>query len=185
MKRISIIGLSLIIWGLGWRVAQAAPPNLGSSFKEWCLQQSSLSASLRKTVEVLLERTGTSNCSQADEILSSLTNLFLGGNQITDVSPLSSLTNLTELKLARNQITDVSPLSSLTNLTELKLWDNQITDISPLSSLTNLTELSLNYNQITDVSPLSSLTNLTWLDFQDNPIAQPTCPVSSRNVCSF
>jgi internalin A len=53
MKRISVIALSLSLWGWGYGVAIAAQPSLGSSFREWCLQRGSLSASLRKTVEVL------------------------------------------------------------------------------------------------------------------------------------
>ena len=141
MKRISVLALFLSLWGWGYGVAIAAQPSLGSSFREWCLQRTSLSASLRKTVEVLLKKAGTSNCSQADKILSSLTELYLIDNQIIDVSPLSSFTNLTVLYLWENQITDVSPLSSLTNLTTLFLTNNQITDVSPLSphfSQTNL-----------------------------------------------
>ncbi|MBE9125624.1 MULTISPECIES: leucine-rich repeat domain-containing protein [unclassified Coleofasciculus] len=126
MKRISVLALSLSLWGWGYEVAIAAQPSLGSSFREWCLQRTDLSASSRKTVEVLLKKAGTSNCSQADEILSSLTELNLNFNQITDVSPLSSLSNLTELNLGGNQITDVSPLSGLTNLTELELKNNPI-----------------------------------------------------------
>ena len=110
--------------------------------------------------------------------LTNLTSLFLWDNQITDVSPLSSLTNLTELSLGNNQITDVSSLSSLTNLRLLSLGNNQITDVSPLCSLTNLTSLVLNDNQITDVSPLCSLTNLTSLVLNDNQITDVS-PLSS------
>ena len=102
--------------------------------------------------------------------LTNLTELELVDNQITDISPLASLTNLTELYLQDNQISDVSPLASLTNLTILALADNQISDISPLASLTNLTHLALADNQISDVSPLASLTNLTELYLQNNPV---------------
>ncbi|MEQ8995398.1 MAG: AAA-like domain-containing protein [Coleofasciculus sp. B1-GNL1-01] len=144
-------------------VAQTANPGLGSSFREWCLQQTSLSTPLRKTVEVLLEKAGTSNCSQADEILSSLTELHLASNQIKDVSPLSGLTNLRSLDLSVNIIKDVSPLSGLTNLTELFLNDNQIKDVSSLSKLINLESLLLS----------------------GNPIPQQICPVIPPDVCSF
>ena len=65
------------------------------------------------------------------------TQLYLGGNQITDVTPLASLTELTYLSLNNNQITDVTPLASLTGLTRLYLDSNQITDRSPLDSLDN------------------------------------------------
>ncbi|MEQ8960725.1 MAG: leucine-rich repeat domain-containing protein, partial [Coleofasciculus sp. C2-GNP5-27] len=66
MKQISALALCLSMWGWGYGVAIAATPSLGSSFREWCLQRTSLSASLRNTVEVLLEEAGTSDCEQAD-----------------------------------------------------------------------------------------------------------------------
>jgi internalin A len=181
--------------------------NLGNSFEEWCLQRIGLSAEARKTVEVLLEEAGTSDCELAAKNLSSrtglslsitqitdirplagftnLTTLVLSGNQIKDISPLAGLTNLTVLYLSGNQIIDVSLLAGLTKLTVLSLSDNQIADISPLAGLTNLTELSLEENQITDISPLAGLTNLYELDFAGNPIAQPVCPVSPPDVCHF
>eukprot|EP01051_Picozoa_sp_SAG22_P016132 SAG22_NODE_2220_length_2822_cov_1.945648_3_plen_89_part_00 len=58
----------------------------------------------------------------------------------------SALTSLTELYLQNNQITDIAPLSTLTSLTRLYLRGNQITDITPLMSLTSLTCLDLRNN---------------------------------------
>ncbi|MEQ9000490.1 MAG: leucine-rich repeat domain-containing protein [Coleofasciculus sp. B1-GNL1-01] len=207
MKWISVFALSLSIWGLGCGVAIAAEPSLGSSFKEWCLNGGSLSDETRKTVYILLEQAGTSDCSQADATLlsrtelqlwdnsitdisplaglSNLTVLNLGRNSITDVSPLAELSNLTKLSLGSNSITDISPLAGLSNLTKLYLDSNSITDVSPLAGLSNLTELFLSSNSITDASPLAQLTNLRRLFLGDNPIAQPTCPVSPPGVCSF
>ncbi|MEQ8973051.1 MAG: leucine-rich repeat domain-containing protein [Coleofasciculus sp. C1-SOL-03] len=141
MDKTAVMALTIGTWIFGWEVAQAANPSLGSSFQEWCLNKTSLSAEARKTVEVLLEEAGTSDCKQADDNLSSRT--------------------------------------------ELDLSFSQITDVSSLSGLTNLSLLDLSNNQITDVSPLSGLTNLTGLDLGENPIPQPTCPVSSPDVCGF
>ena len=130
------------------------------------------------------------------EFATNLTELHLGNNSITDVSPLSGLTNLTTLGLGRNSVTDISPLSGLTNLrtlglsyngikdvsafvsvlsgltnlTNLHLTGNHITDISFLSGLTGLTVLRLEYNRITDISPLSGLTDLTELRLSGNNI---------------
>ena len=130
------------------------------------------------------------------EFATNLTELRLGNNSITDISPLSGLTNLRTLGLGRNSVTDISPLSGLTNLrtlglsnngiedvstfvkvlsgltnlTELNLSGNNITDISFLSGLTHLTELRLEYNGITDISPLSGLTGLTELRLSGNRI---------------
>ncbi|MEQ8969030.1 MAG: leucine-rich repeat domain-containing protein [Coleofasciculus sp. C1-SOL-03] len=126
MKWISVFALSLSIWGLGCGVAIAAEPSLGSSFKEWCLNRGSLSDETRKTVYILLEQAGTSNCEQADATLLSRTELQLWDNSITDISPLAGLSNLTELFLSSNSITDASPLAQLTNLRRLFLGDNPI-----------------------------------------------------------
>ena len=83
-----------------------------------------------------------------------LVSLDLDSNQISNISPLATLTNLTDLRLWRNKISDISPVQGLTNLTFLGLGGNQISDISPLTGLTNLTALYLWDNQISDVSPL-------------------------------
>jgi Leucine-rich repeat (LRR) protein len=48
-----------------------------------------------------------------------LTHLDLSSNQITDISPLTSLVNLTYLNLSFNDIKDISPLLEL-DLSKLK-----------------------------------------------------------------
>ncbi|MEG4287624.1 leucine-rich repeat domain-containing protein [Microcoleus sp. C2C3] len=149
------------------------PINL-SSFAEWCKHKDSLSESAIYTVEVLLNKAGTSDCNEADRILSNLTELNLNWNKITDITPLSALTNLTYLNLNYNQITDITGLSALTNLTYLSLSANPITDITGLSALTNLTYLDLSANQITDITGLSALTNLTDLNLFGNQITDIT-----------
>ena len=147
-----------------------------SSFADWCRHIDSLSEEARYTVKVLLERAGTDDPEAAEQILSRMTTLYLYGHyeDLTDISPLGSLTNLTTLHLGYNNITDISSLGSLTNLTELDLSTNEITDISALRSLTNLTTLNLYENRITDVSALRKLTNLTELNLNENCIT-PRC----------
>ena len=158
---------------------------IAQTFTEWCQQKANLSQQRRRTVEVLLQVAKTQNCGQANQTLTNLTELSLGGNQISDIKPLSNLTNLTSLwlrenqisdimtwlNLLGNQISDIKPLSNLTNLTVLWLEGNQISDIKPLSNLTNLTSLSLEKNQISDIKPLSNLTNLTRLNLAGNQIS--------------
>ena len=175
------------------------PPNEPMSFSrfaDWCRYIDSLSEEARHTVKVLLEKAGTDDAEAAEQILSSMTELYLSNNEITDISILGSLTNLTTLNLYThgisdisslgwltnlttlnleyNEITDISFLGSLTNLTQLNLCNNGITDISSLGFLINLTTLNISYNQITDISALRSLTNLTTLCFAYNQIA-PLC----------
>jgi internalin A len=141
------------------------------TFADWCLNKNNLSVETLNTINALLQVAKTIDCKQASKLLSALTELSLGSNQIADLKPLSTLTNLTELSLGSNQIADLKPLSTLTNLTELSLDSNQIADLKPLSTLTNLTNLTLYDNQIADLKPLSALTNLTTLWLHNNQIA--------------
>ncbi|MEG4839934.1 leucine-rich repeat domain-containing protein [Microcoleus sp. B9-D4] len=141
-----------------------------SRFADWCRHIDSLSEEARHTVKVLLKKAGTDDAQAAEQILSSMTELDLNRNRITDISFVGWLTNLTTLDLGENEITDISFLGSLTNLTTLDLSYNLITDISFLGSLTNLTTLHLNNNRISDFSFLGSLTNLTTLHLNNNRI---------------
>ncbi|MEG4094711.1 leucine-rich repeat domain-containing protein [Microcoleus sp. Pol8_D1] len=113
------------------------------SLADLCRHIDSLSQEARHTVKVFLKKAGTDDAQEAEQILSSMTELHLNNNRITDIGFLGSFTNLTTLSLSYNQITDISFLGSLTNLTTLSLCGNQITDISFLGSLTNLTTLDL------------------------------------------
>jgi internalin A len=151
---------------------QPNEPRSFSRFADWCQHIDSLSEEARHTVKVLLKKAGTDDAQEAEQILSRMTKLDLGRNQISDISSLGSLTNLTTLDLSGNRITDISSLASLTNLTTLNLCSNRITDISSLASLTNLTILNLKWNRITDISALRSFTpRVKKLNLNGNPIA--------------
>ena len=105
------------------------------------------------------------------QYMTNLKILNLGGNQISDLKPLSNLTNLTHLSLYDNkQIYDLRPLSNLTNLARLSLYYNQISDLTPLSKLANLEWLELSGNQISDLKPLKNLTKLKYLGLKENKI---------------
>ena len=141
---------------------QPKPSITFSSFADWCLHKDSLCEAARYTVEVLLKKAGTSDIYEANQILSSSNELDLSHNQISDITPLQSLTNLTSLNLYCDR-TDITPLQSLTNLTCLELYGNPISDLTSLQSLTNLTSLTVSCDRISDLTPLQSLTNLTSL----------------------
>ena len=102
--------------------------------------------------------------------LTSLTELLVFGDSITDVSPLSGLTRLTVLAVVFNRITDISPLSGLTNLTALALQGNTISDISALGGLASLTGVDLSGNTISDISAMSGLSSLEELWLLNNSI---------------
>jgi Leucine-rich repeat (LRR) protein len=201
----SAIGLGSC--GNGLSVLAAETQSANKTFGDWCREKASLSPEARHTVEVLLKEAGTTECDAANRKLSSLTELDLRGNQISDIKPLQSLTKLTWLVLGTNQISDIKPLQSLTKLTAIELNNNKIIDITPLQSLTNLNSLLLNNNKITDIKPLQSLTKLTWmflgdnqitdtkplqsltslgvLNLSGNPIAPKTCPLQPESICGW
>src|SRR6476469_1923114 len=156
-----------------------------SRFADWCRHIESLSEEARHTVKVLLKKAGTEDAQAAEQILSSMTELDLSSNQISDISFLGLLVNLTTLNLIANQITDISSLGSLTNLTKLYLGENQITDISFLPPLTNLTTLYVHNNPISDFSFLASLTNLTTLDLNNNQITDISFLASLTNLTTL
>ncbi len=163
---------------------QPKPSITFSSFADWCLHKDSLCEAARYTVEVLLKKAGTSDIYEANQILSSSNELDLSHNQISDITPLQSLTNLTSLNLYCDR-TDITPLQSLTNLTCLELHGNPISDITPLQSLTNLTCLELYGNPISDTTPLQSLTNLTSLTVGCDRISDLTPLQSLTNLTSL
>jgi Leucine-rich repeat (LRR) protein len=76
--------------------------------------------------------------------------------------------------LGRNEITNITPLSSLAKLSELYLYENQITDISSLSLLPNLKIINLNNNQISNIYPLVENEHLKAgdrIDLRNNPLS--------------
>ncbi|MEG4451410.1 leucine-rich repeat domain-containing protein, partial [Microcoleus sp. N9_A3] len=145
----SAIGLASCGNKLSVKAAEVRSAN--KTFADWCRQKADLSPETKHTVDVLLEKAGTTDCVEGDRKLSSFTTLYLTNNKISDTKPLASLTNLTELYLGNNQISDIKPLvASLTKLNRLVLYENKVSDIKPLASLTNLTVIYLDKNQISD-----------------------------------
>ena len=140
------------------------------------------------------------------QYMTDLTELRFGSQvtaQITDFSPLSSLTNLTTLGLLNvRQTSDLSFLSDLTSLTSLSLFgyhpnidfaplshlhnlstlwihgSRSSEDFRPLSALTSLTHLSIVAGQLADISMLPTLPNLTHLSLFENQISDVT-PLST------
>lgn len=120
------------------------------------------------------------------EFAQNLVNLELGnqGNNVTDLTPLATLTALTGLNVGGNQVTDLRPLANLTNLKGLSLWNNHVTDVSSLRSLTGLTYLNLAANHVSDLNPLANLVSLEKLDLYDNEVEGIT-PLSDLKNLNF
>jgi internalin A len=199
------------------------------TFTQWCQRQKSFITTIRKTIDVLLQTANTTDCQLADTKLQSLTELNLnfqgltnieplasfhnlkklyllgndlgnlqplsklnklveldlGINGIQDIEPIGELSNLTTLNLAGNQVRSVGVLSSLSKLNILSLGSNQISNINSLADVQNLTQLYLYSNQITDIQALSKLRKLTVLNIHANPILEKDCPVQPTSICHF
>ena len=106
--------------------AETRSENSRPTFADWCRQKADLSPEAKHTVEVLLKQAETTECDEADRQLSSLTELLLVNNPISDIKPLASLTKLKELNLNHNPISDIKPLEFLTNLTVISLTGNPV-----------------------------------------------------------
>ena len=89
-----------------------------------------------------------------------LETIWIGGNPISDLSPLANLPKLNHLQLASCNVSDLTPLASLTEILILRLNDNPISDFSPLASLKKIERISLGRNLTEDISVLSQLLSL-------------------------
>jgi internalin A len=114
--------------------------------------------------------------------LPQLVRLNLENNNLTDISALTRLTNLSSLILSGNPIQDYSPLANLTQLTRLSLHDAGLTNIAFLQQLNQLADLTLYNNRLSDISPLIGLTNLSSLDLRWNLITNQTLLSSTTNL---
>ena len=107
--------------------------------------------------------------------------LFVFGNPVSDLSPISKL-SLIVFNAGGCQITDISPLESMLTLEYLFLHINRIHDITPLLNLKNLKELTLLRNPISDytlLKQLESLGSLEWYDW--GKICEvPNIPIQDR-----
>ena len=114
------------------------------------------------------------------EYCTNLEELYLGDNDIEDITPLANLEELKNLSLHFNNIIDLTHLSNLTKLQSLVLADNKISDISPLENLTGLHFLKVGGNKIVDIQPLvqnNGIGDGDAINMVDNPLSQASINV--------
>ena len=92
-------------------------------------------------------------------------------NEITDISPLATMSKLTTVGLLHNQVTDLSPLAGLSQLQDLNIIGNGVSDISPLAALEKLTILPMQVNMVTHIGPLANKPLLSFVLMDDNLIS--------------
>lgn len=98
--------------------------------------------------------------------------IFLDWNELTDLSPLSSLTELTKISFSGNQVTDLLPLASLKNLNNITAINNNIATLEPLANLSNIQYICLDGNKLSSIQEISNWVNLRDMSFANNVIEQ-------------
>lgn len=155
-----LLGFILTIGGLSNpRTLNALPQR---TFVHWCRAQDRLTPGQRRTIDAMLESVETQDCEQAE----------------------LRLLQRPYLQLINQQLTDLTPLSSLTHLETLDLSLNQITDLSPLQHFERLRFVHLQRNQIRSVHALANHKQLVLLNLLDNPVTAKVCPVKPT-ACLF
>ena len=125
------------------------------------------------------------------EIELGLTELYLSGNNISDIDELGMIPSLAALSLAQNPISEITQLSKFTGLDWLSLAGTEVSDLTPVASLSlrflyapsasieslvplslmiGLEEIVLPDNSISDIQPLSGLSEYSLVDLSRNNI---------------
>ena len=99
-----------------------------------------------------------------------LTELDLSSNQLTDISPLSALDQLNVLRFSRNSVSELPQWKSTCALTAIDASYNKLTSVAPLKGLFQLNRVNLDYNNISNVNPLADCHNLILVDIFGNPV---------------
>ena len=126
---------------------------------------------LAKSIAMKVNNNEDINVFITKQQLAAITDLYIIGKEIKDLTGISYLINLLDLFLQENLLEDISPLENLLNLRYLSLIQNQIDDIEVLSTVPNLRYLDLSFNKISDVTPLAKLSNLQQLRIDNNHIS--------------
>lgn len=98
---------------------------------------------------------------------SKIKKLFLHGNNISDISPLSECHYLEKLIISNNSISDFSPLINCGSLVFLNIGANSINDLKDIADIKSLRELSIHdCSGLTDYSALNEMNKLDTLSIR-------------------
>jgi len=90
-----------------------------------------------------------------------LTSLNVRRNDISDITPLASLTKLKVLEIDSNKkITDLTPLQDLLIIERLNVAGTSISDLTPIVNIPTLSNLTISATNVSDLSPLIELKDL-------------------------
>ena len=107
--------------------------------------------------------------------LKNIYTLYINENQdVTDLSPLNDYASLNKINLlnfSNTGVTTVEDVKNLVSLTNLSFRVNGISDISSLENLTNLKTFEMGVNEIQDISVMAHLPNLQTVGIENNQIS--------------
>ena len=115
--------------------------------------------------------------------LSGLQRLFLYGEKVGSLEPLSACTKMEKIEIYRaSLISDLAPLGSCTNLKRILIDGSRVVDLSPLSPLSLLESLTIRKDSglpsIQNLSPLSRCARLNELFIGGNVDIEDLSPLT-------
>lgn len=123
----------------------------------------------------------------------STSNIYLGGNKLKNLRPLSKLSELVLLDISNNSIKgkelqdDFNSMGKIGYLSDLILNNNGLTNISflkKIGNIANFQSIEMKNNKISDISILIGAKNLDHLDLSNNRITDVT-PLAKLDNLTF
>ena len=125
--------------------------------------------------QIILERACQSHGQRRDHIcagdFAKIEDLDLSVTGVNTIDLLAKFTDLKMLELIGcKDVSDLTPLSTLTRLRLLELVDTRISDLTPLTRLKCLISLNVNGTKVSDLEPLADLPKLAYLHVMDTNV---------------
>jgi Leucine-rich repeat (LRR) protein len=142
---------------------------------QWFIWDKQNTSWIYKTTNNQGDRNKFKACPSTISALKNLSTFIFMGDyndkwEVRDMSPVADLKKLKELYLGYNNISELTFLSGLTALELLVVYSNKIERLHGLENLTALKELYIDTNRIKELISLDNLTALEYLDLSSNAI---------------
>lgn len=190
-----------VLWLSGNEIESIADLAALSGLRDLRIAANELSGDLSSTLGQMLdleildlssnEITSVGGASTGVALLTSLEELYIGGNEIQALPGLSGLNSLETLEASGNQLSTfgIGSLANLvdaggtdTTLKNLGLADNQISNVAVIAGLVGLETLSLSDNDISSIGNLGGLDALEFLNVANFTPAPPNNTITTLNV---
>ena len=130
----------------------------------------------------VIERTEEEMNNAADQLFAE-NNMEAG--PIQSLADLEKMPNLHKVAIAMQQVSDLTPLASLSQLQVVIVKNNPVEDVSPLGGLKQLDRVSLFSTLVHDFTPLVNCPRLTVLDAGETPVRTPSAFAGLDNLTSL